>query len=65
MKDDRFYLLHILDAVRRIQEYTRDGRDFFLADTKTQDAVIRNIEIIGEATKSLGSELRAVNPEVP
>jgi uncharacterized protein with HEPN domain len=39
--------------------------DAFLGDTKTQDAVIRNLEIIGEATKNLSSELRAKYPDLP
>ena len=39
--------------------------DRFLADTKTQDAVIRNLEIIGEATKSLSTRLQEKYPEVP
>lgn len=65
MKDDRVYLLHILDAAARILEYTRDGRDFFLADPKTQDAVIRNIEIIGEATKNLSTDFKAAHGQVP
>jgi uncharacterized protein with HEPN domain len=37
----------------------------FLMDTKTQDAVIRNLEIIGEATKNLSEELRNEYPGVP
>jgi len=37
----------------------------FLADTRTQDAVIRNLEIIGEATKNLSTELRIQYPDVP
>ena len=37
----------------------------FLADTKTQDAVIRNLEVIGEATKNLSEELRLEYAEVP
>jgi uncharacterized protein with HEPN domain len=65
MKDDRIYLLHIRDAAHRVLDYTRDGRDFFLADTKTQDAVIRNIEIIGEATKNLGDTLKTAHPSIP
>jgi uncharacterized protein with HEPN domain len=65
MKDDRVYLLHILDSVGRILDYTRDGRDAFMADTKTQDAVIRNIEIIGEATKNLSDALKAAHTDIP
>jgi uncharacterized protein with HEPN domain len=65
MKDDRVYLLHIRDAVQRILDYTRDGQDFFLADTKTQDAVIRNIEIIGEAAKNLSDALKGGHVDIP
>jgi uncharacterized protein with HEPN domain len=51
MKDDRIYLLHIRDSIQHIIEYTAAGRERFWADRKTQDAVVRNLEIIGEATK--------------
>jgi uncharacterized protein with HEPN domain len=65
MKDDRAYLLHIRDAAERVVQYTADGRDAFLADTKTQDAVLRNLEVIGEAVKGLSSALRTAHPGVP
>ncbi len=65
MKDDSVYLLHIRDAVRRVREYTHDGRDAFFADAKTQDAVIRNLEIIGEATKGLSEGLRGAHVDIP
>ena len=41
MKDDRLYLMHILECIERIQRYTAEGKDFFFVDTKTQDAVNR------------------------
>lgn len=53
MKEDRIYLLHIRDAIERIRNYTGTGRDDFFRDSKTQDAVLRNIEVIGEAAKRL------------
>ncbi len=65
MKDDRVYLLHIRDAIQRVIEYTADGETAFFADTKTQDAVVRNLEIIGEAVKKLSKELRDANPGTP
>lgn len=65
MKQDRVYLLHIRDAIRRIRAYTTAGKEAFLADSKTQDAVIRNLEIIGEAVKQLSAGLKDANPEVP
>ena len=45
------YLAHILEAIERIDRYTRHmERDAFLGDSLVQDAVIRNLEIIGEAS---------------
>ncbi len=48
------YLQHILEAVSNIQDYTV-GMDFavFMADRKTRDAVIRNLEVIGEACNNV------------
>lgn len=65
MRDDSAYLLHIRDAIRRVLGYTTDGKDAFFADPKTQDAVVRNLEIIGEAAKSLSESTKALEPEVP
>ena len=45
--------------------YVSGGREAFLADTMIQDAVIRNLEVIGEAVKNLSSELRVQHPDVP
>lgn len=48
------YLLHILQAIDRINRYTGDmPEEEFYNDEKTQDAVIRNLEIIGEASRNL------------
>ncbi len=63
---DKDFLYDIQEAVRRIKIYTHEMTyEEFLADTRTQDAVIRNIEIIGEATKKLSVELRIQYPDVP
>ena len=64
-KDPAVYLLHILDAIGRIERYVADGEEAFLADEKSQDAVARNLEIIGEATKRLPAKLRAEYPAIP
>lgn len=58
-RDDTVYLRHILDAIARVEAYLQ-GRDeaAFRQDTLLQDGVIRQIEIIGEATKRLSKELR-------
>ncbi len=62
---DCTYLLHILDAITWIRTYTRGGQSTFLGERMIQDAVIRNLEIIGEAVKNLSSELRLAHSEIP
>ena len=65
-RTDEDFLSDIQEATRRIKVYTAGMTyEAFLADTKTQDAVIRNLEIIGEATKNLSTELRTRYPDVP
>lgn len=54
------YLGHILEAIERIDRYTEDMSEVvFLGNTMVQDAVIRNIEIIGEASNNI----QRVDPE--
>ena len=65
-RSDRDYLSDIQEAMLRIATYTADvDYDKFMEDTKTQDAVIRNIEVIGEATKNLSGRLRKAYPQIP
>jgi hypothetical protein len=59
-KDPRVYLAHILERANRIEEYVRDGQASFMSDPKTQDAVIRNFEVIGEAAKRVPPGFRDV-----
>lgn len=65
MKTDEVYLRHILDAAARIARYTVGGHEEFLRETHWQDATIRQLEIIGEATKRLSVTLRDAHPQVP
>ena len=65
MKDDALYFHHILEAIDRIRSYTSGGPDAFRRDLKTQDAVIRNLQIIGEASKKVSVEARTLHPEIP
>ena len=63
---DEDYLNDILEAMERIAEYISGlTKESFMLDRKTQDAVIRNLEIIGEATKSLSPELCRRHVEIP
>lgn len=49
MKDDAVYLGHIRDAIQDIEQYASAGGDAFMGERMRQDAVIRKLEIIGEA----------------
>lgn len=64
-RDYRLYLDDILDAIHQIRSYV-EGQDeeAFAADRKTQDAVIRNLEIIGEAAGNLPAETKEIAREV-
>jgi uncharacterized protein with HEPN domain len=57
--------MHIRDAIQCILEYTSAGESAFLADKKTQDAVIRNLEIMGEAAKHLAPSFKDEHPDIP
>ena len=55
----------ISEAIRRLEIYSQNMRyEDFLEDTKTQDAVIRNLEIIGEAAKNITDELKEKHPKI-
>ncbi|MFH1110551.1 MAG: DUF86 domain-containing protein [Planctomycetota bacterium] len=64
-KDSRVYLAHILERIDRIVRYTQGGRDVFLADAMMQDAVVRNLEVIGEAAKRIPDDYRQLHPTIP
>jgi len=65
MKDQDVYLKHIIEAIDKIKAYTK-GMNLkdFLTNNLVKDAVVRNIEIIGEATKNLSEDFRKEHKEV-
>jgi len=65
VRSDRERLYDILDAVDRIEAQAARGRDAFSGDEVAQTAVIRWVEIVGEAARGLTEELRQAHPEVP
>ena len=64
LRDWKFRIQDILDAVRTVHEYTQ-GMDFksFTEDRKTVDAVVRNLIIIGEAAVQVPEEVCARHPD--
>ena len=65
MKNPHIYLGHIRAAIEDITTYAAVGRDAFMVDRMRQDAVIRKLEIIGEAVKQLSDETTRRRPEIP
>ena len=64
-RDYKVYLEDILGAIGKIRHYTGGlSLQAFTADTRTFDAVIRNLEIIGEAAKQIPEDIRSLRPEV-
>src|SRR5690349_11802893 len=64
MSDDRLYLIHIMECIEWIEQYTRTGREGFMADRMERDAVLRNFEVMGEAVKRISAPLRQQYPGV-
>lgn len=56
MKDDRLYLHHMLERCHRISRFMKPGRSSFMVSEQLQDAVIRNVEVIGEAAKRVSAK---------
>lgn len=66
MKSDALYRQHVLDAARRIQEYAAGcTRDEFMRNPMLQDAVVRQLEIIGEASRRLSHEFKLRHAALP
>lgn len=65
-KDNLIYLDHILDSLQKSSDYVEGiSYEEFVADEEKQDAVIRKIEVAGEATKRLSTNLREEYPHIP
>ena len=65
-KDVNIFIEHILESIRLIETYTsRISKEEFLKSKQIQDAVMRRLEIIGEATKNIPVIFREEHPDVP
>lgn len=57
--------MDMVEACDLIAGYIAEGKEEFMADVRTQDAVVRRLEIIGEASKNLSAEIKAKAPDEP
>jgi uncharacterized protein with HEPN domain len=65
-RDDTVYLKHILDAISLIEEYTKGiSENEFFANSMAHDAVVRQLDIIGEAARNISSEFRDKHSKLP
>jgi len=65
-KTDLVYLKHMLDAIMQIEEYLEDvSSENFLGVKLTQDGVIRQLEILGEASNQISDSTKQAHPQVP
>ncbi|MDK2826492.1 Uncharacterized conserved protein, contains HEPN domain [Methanolobus vulcani] len=66
MKDPEVFVMHIIDSIEKIEDFTSNKtKDDFLEDVQLQDATIRRIEIIGEASKNIPEDFKSKYPDVP
>ncbi|MEK7218551.1 MAG: DUF86 domain-containing protein [Patescibacteria group bacterium] len=66
MKDDRLYLRHILDAIITVEEYLQGvEREAFMGNRMLQDAVMRELAVIGEAATKVSEGFRTAHPSMP
>jgi len=63
-RSNRDYLLDLLRELADIAAFTSEGEAAFMSDIRTQKAVIRSYEVVGEICKRLPAELRTANPQI-
>ena len=65
-KDDRVFINHILESIQKIERYVSGLSSHDFANNElVQDGVIRNFQVIGEATKNLSNDFRKTHTGIP
>jgi uncharacterized protein with HEPN domain len=64
VRDQGVYLEHILECIARVQRYTAGGLDSFVEDQMTQDAVLRNLQVLSESCTRMSGEIRERRREI-
>ena len=65
-KDPQVFIKHILDSIDAVENYTKNlSEDQFLRSLEKQDAIVRRVEIIGEAVRNISADFRREYPDIP
>ncbi len=64
-RDPKVYLEDIFNSIKQIEEYAKGGKKVFMREHMKQDAIIRQLAVIGEATKKLPASLTKKYPKTP
>ena len=64
-ESDLVLLNHIRECIERVREYTGGRRETFERSRMVQDAVVRNLQTLGESTQRLSTPLKATEPDIP
>ena len=65
MKSDVLYVVDIAERIRRVHASAAEGRDTFFASYEKQDAILHNLQLLGESVRRVSEELKQRYPEVP
>lgn len=65
MKDERLYLLHIIETIDTIFEFAQEDKQRFLEDRMRRDAIIKNLANLAESSSKLTSASKALYPDIP
>jgi uncharacterized protein with HEPN domain len=65
MKTDRERVLHILEAIQRVEKYAARGQEAFEQDELIQSWMVWHLQVIGEAARGLSEPFRKHHPEIP
>ena len=63
-KDNTLYLIHISECIGRIEQYMSELQVDFFRDFKTQDAVVRNLQILAESSQRLSNDFKTEHSEI-
>ncbi|MFZ2088538.1 MAG: HepT-like ribonuclease domain-containing protein [Desulfobaccales bacterium] len=64
MKDDKFYVIHVLEEIARLEKFAAEGKEAFLSSDLIRYAVLRSLQTLGESIKRLSERVKAAYPEV-